>query len=95
MITNTNKKSSFYSLNTVNTNYPVGSFVFSHGLEYLIENNIISNKQTLEKYLDYLFFHSHFKQDIIFINEIYFYFLSVMVSLINLQLCELIVNHSV
>ena len=71
MITSIKSKSIFYSLNTVNSNYPVGSFVYSHGLEYLIENNIITNKQTLENYLDYLFFHSHFKQDIIFINQMY------------------------
>ena len=65
------KKSIFYSLNTVNSNYPIGSFVYSHGLEYLIENKIIINKKNLENYINYLFFHSHFKQDIIFINEIY------------------------
>ena len=70
MTINIKKKSIFYSLNTVNSNYPVGSFVYSHGLEYLIENNIIVNKETLENYIDYLFFYSHFKQDIIFINKI-------------------------
>jgi len=62
------KKSIFYSLNTVNSNYPIGSFVYSHGLEYLIENKIIINKKNLENYINYLFFHSHFKQDIIFIK---------------------------
>ncbi len=71
MITSTKNNSSFYSFNTINSNYPVGSFVYSHGLEYLIENKIIENKQTLEGYIDYLFFHSHFKQDLIFINEIF------------------------
>lgn len=71
MITSTKKHSSFYSLNTSNSTYPTGSFVFSHGLEYLIEQHIITNQKDLENYIDYLFFYSHYKQDIIFFNQIF------------------------
>lgn len=66
-----NQNSFFYLLNTNNTNYPVGSFVYSHGLEYLIEEEIIKSPKEFIQYVEHLFFDSHYKQDIIFFNEIF------------------------
>ena len=51
--------------------FPVGSYAYSHGLEALIDNKLIKNKDDVEEYLHALLFVGTLRNDYIFLKEIY------------------------
>ena len=69
IVTNINKKKlsenveqSLQILQTwFSPSFPIGSFSFSHGLEALIEDKLITNKQDILDYLNCILFMAHAK----------------------------------
>ena len=53
------------------SSFPVGSYAYSHGLEALIDNKKIKNKNDVKEYLDALLFYGSLRNDYIFIKSIY------------------------
>ena len=53
------------------SSFPVGSYAYSHGLEALIDNKKIINKNDVKEYLDALLFYGTLRNDYIFIKSIY------------------------
>ena len=53
------------------SSFPVGSYAYSHGLEALIDNKKIKNKNDVKEYLDALLFYGTLRNDYIFIKSIY------------------------
>ena len=79
IVTNINKKKlsenveqSLQILQTwFSPSFPIGSFSFSHGLEALIEDKLITNKQDILDYLNCILFYGTCKNDIILIKYAY------------------------
>ena len=53
------------------SSFPIGSYAYSHGLEALIDDKKINNKDDLKEYLKALLFYGTLKNDYIFIKTIY------------------------
>ena len=53
------------------SSFPIGSYAYSHGLEALIDNKKINNKDDVKEYLEALLFYGTLRNDYIFIKEIY------------------------
>ena len=53
------------------SSFPIGSYAYSHGLEALIDNKKINNKNDVKEYLDALLFYGTLRNDFIFIKSIY------------------------
>jgi len=51
--------------------FPIGSYSFSHGLEALIDDKLIANKQDILDYLNCILFYGTCKNDIILIKYAY------------------------
>ena len=51
--------------------FPIGSYSFSHGLEALIEDKLIVNKNDILDYLNCILFYGTCKNDIILIKYAY------------------------
>ena len=53
------------------SSFPIGSYAYSHGLEALIDNKKIKNKDDVKVYLDALLFYGTLRNDYIFMKSIY------------------------
>ena len=53
------------------SSFPIGSYAYSHGLEALIDDKKINNKDDVKEYLKALLFYGTLKNDYIFIKTIY------------------------
>ena len=53
------------------SSFPIGSYAYSHGLEALIDNLKIKNKNEVKEYLNALLFFGTLRNDFIFIKSIY------------------------
>ena len=53
------------------SSFPVGSYAYSHGLEAIIDNELIKNKDDIEEYLNALLFNGTLRNEYIFIKSIY------------------------
>ena len=53
------------------SSFPIGSYAYSHGLEALIDDKKINNKDDVKQYLKALLFYGTLKNDYIFIKTIY------------------------
>ena len=53
------------------SSFPVGSYAYSHGLEALIDDNKIKNKDDVREYLEALLFYGSLRNDYIFLKSIY------------------------
>ena len=53
------------------SSFPIGSYAYSHGLEALIDNKKIKNKEDVKEFLDALLFYGTLRNDYIFIKSIY------------------------
>ena len=53
------------------SSFPIGSYAYSHGLEALIDNKKIKNKDDVKEFLDALLFFGTLRNDYIFIKSIY------------------------
>jgi len=53
------------------SSFPIGSYAYSHGLEALIDNKKIKNKDDVKEYLDALLFYGTLRNDYIFMKSIY------------------------
>ena len=53
------------------SSFPIGSYAYSHGLEALIDNKKIKNKNDVKEFLDALLFFGTLRNDYIFIKSIY------------------------
>ena len=53
------------------SSFPVGSYAYSHGLEAIIDNNLINNKNDVEEFLNALLFNGTLRNEYIFIKSIY------------------------
>ena len=53
------------------SSFPIGSYAYSHGLEALIDNKKIKNKDDVKEFLDALLFYGTLRNDYIFIKSIY------------------------
>ena len=53
------------------SSFPIGSYAYSHGLEALIDEKKIENKDDVKKFLDALLFYGTLRNDYIFIKSIY------------------------
>ena len=53
------------------SSFPIGSYAYSHGLEALIDNKKIKNKDDLKEFLDALLFYGTLRNDYIFMKSIY------------------------
>ena len=53
------------------SSFPVGSYAYSHGLEAIIDNKLIKNKNDIEEYLNALLFNGTLRNEYIFIKSIY------------------------
>ena len=53
------------------SSFPIGSYAYSHGLEALIDNKKIKNKDEVKEYLNALLFFGTLRNDFIFIKSIY------------------------
>jgi len=53
------------------SSFPIGSYAYSHGLEALIDDKKIKNKDELKEYLDALLFYGTLRNDYIFMKSIY------------------------
>ena len=53
------------------SSFPVGSYAYSHGLEAIIDNKLIKNKDDIEEYLNALLFNGTLRNEYIFIKSIY------------------------
>jgi len=51
--------------------FPVGSYAYSHGLEALIDDNKIKNKDDVGEYLKALLFYGTLRNDYIFLKSVY------------------------
>ena len=53
------------------SSFPIGSYAYSHGLEALIDDKKINNKDDVKEFLDALLFYGTLRNDYIFIKSIY------------------------
>ena len=53
------------------SSFPIGSYAYSHGLESLIDDKKIKNKDDVKEFLDALLFYGTLRNDYIFIKSIY------------------------
>ena len=53
------------------SSFPIGSYAYSHGLEVLIDNKNIKNKDDVKEFLDALLFYGTLRNDYIFMKSIY------------------------
>ena len=53
------------------SSFPIGSYAYSHGLEALIDEKKITNKNDVEEYLRALLFYGSLRNDYIFLKSIY------------------------
>ena len=53
------------------SSFPIGSYAYSHGLEALIDDKKIKNKNDVKEFLDALLFYGTLRNDYIFIKSIY------------------------
>ena len=53
------------------SSFPIGSYAYSHGLEALIDDKKIKNKDNVKEFLDALLFCGTLRNDYIFMNSIY------------------------
>ena len=53
------------------SSFPIGSYAYSHGLEALIDDKKINNKDDVKEFLDALLFYGTLKNDYIFMKSIY------------------------
>ena len=53
------------------SSFPVGSYAYSHGLEALIDDNKIKNKDDVKEYLEALLFYGSLRNDYIFLKSVY------------------------
>ena len=53
------------------SSFPVGSYAYSHGLEAIIDNKQINNKNDVEEFLNALLFNGTLRNEYIFIKSIY------------------------
>ena len=53
------------------SSFPIGSYAYSHGLEALIDEKKINNKDDVKEYLKALLFYGSLRNDYIFIKSIY------------------------
>ncbi len=53
------------------SSFPVGSYAYSHGLEAIIDNKLINNKNDVEEFLCALLFNGTLRNEYIFIKSIY------------------------
>ena len=53
------------------SSFPIGSYAYSHGLEALIDDKKIINKNDVKQFLDALLFYGTLRNDYIFMKSIY------------------------
>ena len=53
------------------SSFPVGSYAYSHGLEAIIDDKLINNKNDVEEFLNALLFNGTLRNEYIFIKSIY------------------------
>ncbi len=53
------------------SSFPVGSYAYSHGLEALIDDDKIRNKDDVGEYLEALLFYGSLRNDYIFLKSVY------------------------
>ena len=53
------------------SSFPVGSYAYSHGLEAIIDNKLIKNKNDVEEFLNALLFNGTLRNEYIFIKSVY------------------------
>ena len=53
------------------SSFPVGSYAYSHGLEALIDDDKIRNKDDVREYLEALLFYGSLRNDYIFLKSVY------------------------
>ena len=53
------------------SSFPIGSYAYSHGLEALIDEKKIENKDDVKEFLDALLFYGTLRNDYIFMQSIY------------------------
>ncbi len=53
------------------SSFPIGSYAYSHGLEALIDDKKIINKDDVKEFLDALLFYGTLRNDYIFMKSIY------------------------
>ena len=53
------------------SSFPVGSYAYSHGLEAIIDNKLINNKNDVDEFLNALLFNGTLRNEYIFIKSIY------------------------
>ena len=53
------------------SSFPIGSYAYSHGLEALIDEQQIENKDDVKEFLDALLFYGTLRNDYIFMKSIY------------------------
>ena len=53
------------------SSFPIGSYAYSHGLEALIDDKKIKNKDDVKEFLDALLFYGTLRNDYIFIKSVY------------------------
>ena len=53
------------------SSFPIGSYAYSHGLEALIDNKKIKNKDDVKEFVDALLFYGTLRNDYIFMKSIY------------------------
>ncbi len=53
------------------SSFPIGSYAYSHGLEALIDDKKIKNKDNVKEFLDALLFYGTLRNDYIFMKSIY------------------------
>ena len=53
------------------SSFPIGSYAYSHGLEALIDDKKIKNKDEVKEFLDALLFYGTLRNDYIFMKSIY------------------------
>ena len=53
------------------SSFPVGSYAYSHGLEALIDDDNIKNRDDVREYLEALLFYGSLRNDYIFLKSVY------------------------
>ena len=53
------------------SSFPVGSYAYSHGLEALIDDDKIKNRDDVREYLEALLFYGSLRNDYIFLKSVY------------------------
>ncbi len=53
------------------SSFPIGSYAYSHGLEALVDDKKIKNKDDVKEFLDALLFYGTLRNDYIFLKSIY------------------------